>query len=130
MQRSSVERTELDERVLVVAGSDADKQSMRKVALEASAQDLVCRELDVVFDSFEFEALLVRIVDRVTGAVVEVARLTHRSDRHYVLLVGGELEIDCRHLFDAVFGQREHLAQMRVADERDVAELLPERQTF
>ena len=40
--------------------SDADEQPVREVPLEARAQDLVGRELDVVLDALELEALLRR----------------------------------------------------------------------
>src|SRR5580658_499402 len=99
---------------------------MREVALEARAQDLVGGELDVVFDALELEPLLVRVVDGVARAVVEVARLADRSDADDVLLAFLEIEVNGRKLLDAAVAEREDLAQVRVADERDVPDLVPD----
>jgi hypothetical protein len=41
-----------------------------------------------------------------------------------------KIEVNRRKLFDARRSQGEHLAEVRVPDERDVAELIVERQAF
>jgi hypothetical protein len=73
---------------------------VREVPFEPSAQDLVGRELDVVLDALELEALGVAVVHGVARAVVEVARLPDRAHAHDVLLVGLELEVDRGELLD------------------------------
>jgi hypothetical protein len=96
-----------------------------EVALELHAQHLLGRRLDVVLDALELEALRLGVEERVAGAVVVVARLAHRADAHDVLAVGLEHEVFFGQLFDVVGGEREDLAEVRVADEREVAEVFP-----
>src|SRR5262245_31042913 len=103
---------------------------MGEIALETRTEDFVGGKLDVVLDAFELEALLLRVVNGVARAVVEVARLPDRADRHDVLLVGREIEVDGGHLFDAPLRQRAHFTEMRMPYEGDVPELFPERQAL
>src|SRR5580658_5591034 len=103
---------------------------MREVPLEACAEHLVRGELDVVLDALELELLLVRVVDRVARAVVEVAGLADRADRDDVLLVRLELEIHARELLDRRPREREHLAEVGVADERQVADAVEDREAL
>ena len=112
------------------SGGDADEQAVGEVALELRAQDLVGGGLDVVLDALELERLLLGVVDGEAGAVVVVAGLAHRTDADDVLAVGGELEVDRRQLFHRGACQREHLAQVRMADEREVPELVVDGQAL
>lgn len=52
------------------------KEALREVSLKARAEHFFSGEFDVVFDTFELEALLVGIVDREACAVVEITRLS------------------------------------------------------
>src|SRR6185369_9826045 len=108
----------------------ADEQAVGEVAFEFGAQDFVGGGLDVVLDAFELEALLVGVVQRVAGAVVVVARLADGADADDVFAIGLQFEVDRRQLLDRGLGEREHLAQVGVADQRDVAEFFENRQAF
>src|SRR5687767_14080441 len=103
---------------------------MSEVPLELGSKHLIGCRLDVVFDALELETLLVRVVEGVTRPVVVIPRLTDRADAHDVLAVRLEVEVDGRELFDARRGESEHLAEMRMADERDVTQLIVERQAL
>ena len=58
------------------------------------------------------------------------AVLTDRADRDDVLPVGVELEVRRGQLLDAVAREGEHLAQVRVPDERDVPDAIHDRQAL
>src|SRR5260370_20589127 len=103
---------------------------MGEVAFEARAQHFVSRQLDVVLDTLELEALLARVVHRVARTIVEVARLADRADTDDVLPVRLEAEVRRWKLLDAAFGERENLTQVRVADKGDVPNLVPYRQAL
>jgi hypothetical protein len=99
---------------------DADEEAVAEVALELAVEDLLRRRLDVVLDPLEVELLRVGVVDRVARAVVVVARLADAADAHDVLPAGSRVK-SRRAALDRL-GRREleHLAQVRVADEREV----------
>src|SRR5262245_21953588 len=100
---------------------------MAEVALELALEDLHRGRFDVVFDALELELASLRVVDGVARAVVVVARLTDRADAHDVLPSVAQRELARRELFYFARSQREDFAKVRMADQRDVAELADHR---
>src|SRR5262249_50059534 len=108
------------------ASSDSDEEAVAEVRLEGGAEDLLGRRLDVVVDALELEQARLGGEDRVARARVVVARLAAAPDADDVAPAVAQLEAVGHDLVDAVGRQRERLAQVRVPDERQRRELIPD----
>ena len=111
-------------------GLDADEEPLPEVAFELGAKDFRGSSLDVVLDALEMKRSGVAIVDGVACAIVVITRLADRTDANDVLDAILEREVFGRQLLHVAGSKREHFAQMRVTNERDVTELIPHRKTL
>ena len=75
-------------------------------------------------------SLRLGVVEHEAGARVVVARLAHRADADDVLPPGAQLELVGHHLVHAVRRERERLAEVRVADERQRRQVVPDLQAL
>src|SRR3954468_2315791 len=114
----------------VLRTSDADEETMTEVRFQVRPEDLLRRGLHVVLDAPELEQALFSVVDDVAGARVVVTRLPDRPDADDVLPAGAQLELVGDHLVDAVGRERERLAEMGVADQRERREIVPDLQAL
>src|SRR5262245_32957798 len=98
--------------------SHANEQAMAEVRFQVGAEDLLRGRFDVVVDALELELLLVGVEQRVAGAGIVVARLSHRADADDVLPARAQLEAIGDDLVNTIGRQCERLAQMGMPDQR------------
>ena len=113
---------------LALHQTPGEQSRAETVAQSFGVEDLLGRGRHIVLNPFELEVPGVGVEDRVAGARVMVAGLPHRADRDDVAKLGVNLELLGNDLVDPLLAERVRLAQVRVADERRLPEVFPDRQ--